>query len=344
MASPITSQRQADPARARVEREAPVRHATGTAPRARQAEVSRFEKVVHCYDAASLSLLVGIEDYTDGVYHGDRSTPYAVAQRAQHEYLLDQLGVRPGFRLLDVGCGSGSLLRGAHERGADATGITISPPQVDLGHARGLDVRLMNYLDLAKHFGREFDGVVANGSIEHFCQPEVARAGGQEAVYARMFELVEGVLRTDSPARRVVTTVIHFRGDGVPPERILRFPLWLPFERRAFHLGILHRGYGGYYPAAGQLARCASPWFELVCEQDGTLDYHFTADDWLAKVRAGLRRNQVFRRELLRLFVRRPRHTFWFALSFLGPESWHWQFRGAVPPTMLLRQTWKAVG
>lgn len=301
------------------------------------------EKIVtNCYDLLALSLLIGIEDYTEGLYQGRRSTPYAEAQRNQHDYLLDQLGVTAGFRLLDVGCGTGSLLRRARERGAEATGITLSPRQVEIGRARGLDVRLLNYLDLGHQFSREFDGIVANGSIEHFCQPEQAACGRQDAIYEHMFEVFYRSLRPDSPVRKVVTTAIHFRGAPVPPEKVLRSPLRQPFDPKGFHFSILQRGYGGYYPAAGQLARCAQSRFRLVSEQEATQDYHFTSEDWSKIFRHALRDNAAFRARLAACFFRRPRHTVFFILSLLGAQSWPWQFRGTTPPTILYRHTWRA--
>jgi SAM-dependent methyltransferase len=47
---------------------------------------------------------------------------------------LDQLAVGPGISLLDVGCGSGAVLRIAADRGADVTGIDAAPALVT--HAR----------------------------------------------------------------------------------------------------------------------------------------------------------------------------------------------------------------
>ncbi|HST25542.1 MAG TPA: class I SAM-dependent methyltransferase [Gaiellaceae bacterium] len=49
---------------------------------------------------------------------------------------LDQLAVGPGVSLLDVGCGSGAVLRIAADRGADVTGIDAAPALV--AHARRL--------------------------------------------------------------------------------------------------------------------------------------------------------------------------------------------------------------
>jgi cyclopropane fatty-acyl-phospholipid synthase-like methyltransferase len=300
------------------------------------------QTVINCYDLLGLSLLCGIEDYTDGIYKGTPSTAYDDAQRRQHDYLLGQLGVTAGYRLLDVGCGTGSLLRRAKKYGAHATGITISPRQVAIGREQGLDVRLMDYMTIARDFAGEFDGIVANGSIEHFCQPEQANRGLQDSIYRAMFEIFDRALRRNSPSRKVATTVIHFRDKHVPPKMLIRSPIAQIMDRTGFHFSILHRACGGYYPVKDQLARCAFPRFKLVAEQDGTEDYRFTSEDWLRKVHTALRTNADFRSKLGAHFLKRPLHTAYFTLTFLGAESWPWQFRGEQPPTTLYRQTWQA--
>jgi cyclopropane-fatty-acyl-phospholipid synthase len=57
------------------------------------------------------------------------------AQEAKLDLVARKLGLRPGMRLLDVGCGWGAMARHAATRyGVEATGITLSPEQA--GHAR----------------------------------------------------------------------------------------------------------------------------------------------------------------------------------------------------------------
>src|SRR3989344_9424731 len=86
-------------------------------------------KVVNLYDVTSVTPLIGIEDYTDGIYNWDVSLDHASAQKNQHTYLLNEVGAEEGFRLLDIGCGLGTLLETARERGVRGTGITISESQ-----------------------------------------------------------------------------------------------------------------------------------------------------------------------------------------------------------------------
>lgn len=90
------------------------------------------------------------------------------AQRAKLDLICRKLNLRPGLRLLDVGCGWGGLARHAAEHyGVTVDGITISREQLALARerCRGLPVnlQLMDYRDLQ---GR-YDRVVSVGMFEH---------------------------------------------------------------------------------------------------------------------------------------------------------------------------------
>ncbi len=95
------------------------------------------------------------------------------AQRAKIDYTLRKLRLRPGERLLDIGCGWGTLvIRAAKAFGAQALGITLSRRQFEEARRRiadaGLEgrasVELCDYRDLGD---RTFDKVVSVGMVEH---------------------------------------------------------------------------------------------------------------------------------------------------------------------------------
>ena len=195
--------------------------------------------VRRCYDLLTVVPACGITDLTDGKYVDERNdrVGYLAAQERQAEYLLDQVACGPGTRLLDIGCGYGRLLEHAQRRGAQAVGITISPPQVAADRARGLDVRELNYRNIfcctnpplaSPYVGREegwdgaFDAIVANGSLEHFVQVADAVAGAADAIYEEMFAICRRLL---DEGGRLVTTAIHFReADQFNPVEIARGP------------------------------------------------------------------------------------------------------------------------
>ena len=95
------------------------------------------------------------------------------AQTDKLELICRKLDLRPGMRLLDVGCGWGSLvLHAAEHHGVHATGITLSREQRDHVRARvaaaGLDsaveVRLQDYRDVDDP---AFDAVASIEMGEH---------------------------------------------------------------------------------------------------------------------------------------------------------------------------------
>jgi cyclopropane-fatty-acyl-phospholipid synthase len=97
----------------------------------------------------------------------------AEAQEAKFELVCTKLGLRPGQRLLDVGCGWGSLsIHAARHHGVHVTGITLSREQLDFARKRAadqgvselVDFRLLDYRDLQD---RDFDAAVSLEMGEH---------------------------------------------------------------------------------------------------------------------------------------------------------------------------------
>lgn len=90
------------------------------------------------------------------------------AQEAKLDLCCRKLGLRPGMRLLDIGCGWGEMLEYAARRyGVQAVGVTISREQAVFARelCKGLDVevRLQDYRDVDERFDR----VVSIGMFEH---------------------------------------------------------------------------------------------------------------------------------------------------------------------------------
>ena len=90
------------------------------------------------------------------------------AQVAKLDLCCRKLGLRPGMRLLDIGCGWGEMLKYAAERyGVSGVGVTVSREQAV--YARGLcagldvEIRVQDYRELDE----SFDRIVSIGMLEH---------------------------------------------------------------------------------------------------------------------------------------------------------------------------------
>jgi cyclopropane-fatty-acyl-phospholipid synthase len=95
------------------------------------------------------------------------------AQTAKLELICQKLDLRPGMRLLDVGCGWGSMaMHAARHHGVEAVGITISEQQAalarqrveDAGLSDRVEIRLQDYRDVADG---PFDAISSIGMFEH---------------------------------------------------------------------------------------------------------------------------------------------------------------------------------
>ena len=100
------------------------------------------------------------------------STTLEDAQEAKHALVFDKLGLQPGDRLLDVGCGWGSMVRHAARRGVRVIGATLSRHQAEWAQKaivnEGLhhlaEVRHLDYRDVPE---TDFDAISSIGLTEH---------------------------------------------------------------------------------------------------------------------------------------------------------------------------------
>jgi len=90
------------------------------------------------------------------------------AQENKLDLICKKLYLKPGMRVLDIGCGWGAFGKYAAEKhGVAVVGITVSKEQVSLGKELCKDlpveIRLQDYRDVKE----KFDGIVSVGMIEH---------------------------------------------------------------------------------------------------------------------------------------------------------------------------------
>jgi cyclopropane-fatty-acyl-phospholipid synthase len=134
------------------------------------------------------------------------------AQANKFDLVARKLGLRPGMRLLDVGCGWGSMvMHAAREYGVHALGVTLSQEQAlwaqraikDAGLSELAEVRHQDYRDVAE---TEFDAVSSIGLTEHIGKAQLP--GYFAFLYGKLRPegrlLNHCITRTDStePARR----------------------------------------------------------------------------------------------------------------------------------------------
>src|SRR4029077_4049193 len=135
-----------------------------------------------------------LADFSGAKYDGDFSLTLEQAQRRKHDYIAEQIGIGPGRRLLDLGCGWGALLNYARERGAEGVGVALSAAQVASCRRHGLDAHLKDAREVDHDSFGGFDAVASLGAWEHFCSPDDYRAARQEDGYRSLFANAASVL------------------------------------------------------------------------------------------------------------------------------------------------------
>ncbi len=143
--------------------------------------------IAHHYDLSNdfYAMLLDETMAYSSAYFTEPDMALADAQRAKLDMICRKLELKPGMRLLDVGCGWGSLILHAAEHfDVRVTGVTLSAQQrdfiakrvADRGLTDRVEVRLQDYRELADS-GEQFDAVSSIEMGEHVGE-------GQYPIYA----------------------------------------------------------------------------------------------------------------------------------------------------------------
>ncbi|KQY52638.1 cyclopropane fatty acyl phospholipid synthase [Lysobacter sp. Root494] len=180
------------------------------------------------------------------------------AQEAKLDLVCRKLGLQPGMRVLDIGCGWGEALKFAAERyGVSGVGVTISREQAD--YARRLcdglpiEIRVQDYRELDE----KFDRVFSIGMFEH--------VGVKN--YRRYFEVARTCLPEDG------LFLLHSIGSNQSQHHT---DPWI--ARYIFPNSML--------PSAAQIARAAEGLFVMEDWHGFGPDYDRTLQAWRDNVEA----------------------------------------------------------
>ena len=241
-----------------------------------------------------------LADFSGAKYDGDFSLSLEEAQRRKHDYVAEQIGIGPGRRVLDLGCGWGGLLAYVRDRGGTGVGVTLSSAQLAACRRHGLDVHLQDAREVnRKRFG-VFDGVASLGAFEHFCSPDDYRAGRQEDVYRNLFARVASVL--PDAGRFYLQTMVFGRNmlatDRIDIDALGAVP---PRESDEWYIALLGRQFPGSWLPFGQeqVIRCSEPQFRLLSSVSGRLDYIETIRQWNARIGARSLRKTLLKLQLV---------------------------------------------
>jgi cyclopropane-fatty-acyl-phospholipid synthase len=236
-----------------------------------------------------------LADFSGAKYDGDFSLSLEQAQRRKKEYIAEQIGIEPGRRVLDLGCGWGGVLDFIREQGATGLGVTLSSAQQESCRRHGLDARLMDAREVTGETFGQFDAVLSLGAFEHFASRDDYDAGRQDDVYRRIFANVASTL--PDTGRLFLQTMV-FGKNMIAVEQVSRDA---PRESDAWYLAMMQAAFPGSFLPFGseQVVRCAEPHFRLVSAISGRLDYIQTIREWDKRTEAWNPRMALLKLRLL---------------------------------------------
>jgi cyclopropane-fatty-acyl-phospholipid synthase len=143
--------------------------------------------ISHHYDVGNdfYKLVLGPSMVYSCAYWPPGTAGLEAAQEAKLDLICRKLGLREGMRLLDVGCGWGSmLLHAARHYGVRGTGVTLSAEQAsgaeqriaEAGLSGRLTIRLQDYREVADG---PYDAISSIGMAEHVGSEQFRRYGTQ---------------------------------------------------------------------------------------------------------------------------------------------------------------------
>ena len=215
-------------------------------------------------------------DFSGAKYDGDFSLTLEEAQRRKHDYIAEQIGIEPGRRVLDLGCGWGPLLNYVRSRGATGLGVTLSSAQAEACRRNGLDVHVQDARTVGSDSFGPFDAVASLGAFEHFCSVENYEAGRQDQVYRDLFSHWATVL---PPGGRLYLQTMVFGRNMIPIEEV---SIDAPRDSDGWIMALMGRQFPGSWLPFGseQVITNAEPDFRLVSRVSGRLDYIETIKEW----------------------------------------------------------------
>lgn len=221
-------------------------------------------------------------DFTGAKYDGDFSLSLEEAQRRKHEFIVEQLNIKEGNKVLDMGCGWGPFLSHLNKIKARGVGVTLSQGQYKACLKNGFEVYIQDCRKITPSDYGSFDAVVSVGAFEHFCSVEDYKAGRQDEVYQQVFKAISDLLPKGGKCfiqtmvfdeGMIDIDAIDIKADKNSNEYLLaltvnEFPgSWLPYGKM-------------------QVIENAKPYFNLVTHHSGREDYIETIKTWRKKFKA----------------------------------------------------------
>jgi cyclopropane-fatty-acyl-phospholipid synthase len=234
------------------------------------------ESIRHHYDVSNDFFALWLDEdltYTCALW-GEGDTLES-AQERKLDHLVEGARAAGANRVLDVGCGWGSLLKrlvGTHGVG-HAVGLTLSDSQAEKLGALALprtEVRVENWLDHKPE--EKYDAIISIGAFEHFARTGLSRTE-RIAAYREFFDRCRQWL----PRGGRIALQTNIKGNNVQMDkqtvRDLMFIIDIIFPESEI-------------PALSEVVESSEKLFDIVSLRNDPDHYARTCQEWLNRLRA----------------------------------------------------------
>ncbi len=215
--------------------------------------------VAHHYDLSDrlYDLFLDADRQYSCAYYEHPDDDLDTAQKHKLAHIAAKLNLKPGQRVLDIGCGWGGMALYLHRvAGVDVTGVTLSEEQLKVARRRAADAGVSDHVRFElidyRAVAGPFDRIVSVGMFEHVGLPH----------YRQFFDKVHSLLTPDGVA--LVHTIARADGPGATDPWTAKyiFP-------------------GGYAPALSQMTPAIErAWLWITDIEVLRLHYALTLEEW----------------------------------------------------------------
>ena len=238
-----------------------VTHRVGRVNMARASK----RNVAHHYDLSDrlYDLFLDADRQYSCAYFTDAANGLEHAQADKKAHIAAKLALKPGMRVLDIGCGWGGLALYLHQKtGAEVLGVTLSEEQIKVARARaeaaGVADKVKFELIDYRHVSGQFDRIVSVGMFEHVGPPN----------YRTFFRQCRDLLTPDG------VMLIHTIGRMGPPGVTDKWTVKYIFP-------------GGYNPALSEIVAASEPQRMFLTDVEVLrLHYAYTLQHWYDRTTA----------------------------------------------------------
>jgi cyclopropane-fatty-acyl-phospholipid synthase len=238
-------------------------------------------------------------DFSAARFMGDFSLSLEEAQLAKNKFIVDQLHIKEGNRVLEMGSGWGPFLNYVKQiKGVYALGLTLSDGQYASCRKHGFEVRIRDCRTVTPEDYGTFDAIVSVGAFEHFCSLEEHKAGKQDEVYRNFFKTVSDLLPVGGR--------FYLQTMAFGPKMISHEALDIHADKNsdAYVMALAAKHLPGSWLPYGSemITRNAEPYFKLINISNGRLDYIETIRRWRVMLRSfSVRKYMLYLKLLLQL-------------------------------------------